>query len=98
MEKDERRAYSTALLNCSIHRRRIAACPLAFGETGVKARAKSVMNYKKPAFWVILITLVVSIIVAVCFLTNPVNELPITMHLDYVSRIRADLKFLAKLC
>ena len=93
MEKDERRAYSTALLNCSIHRRRIAACPLAFGETGVKARVKSVMNYKKPAFWVILIALVVSIIVAVCFLTNPVNELPITMHLDYVSRTRADLKF-----
>lgn len=74
MEKDERRAYSTALLNCSIHRRRIAACPLAFGETGVKARVKSVMNYKKPAFWVILIALVVSIIVAVCFLTNPKNE------------------------
>ena len=38
MEKDERRAYSTALLNCSIHRRRIAACPLAFGETGVILR------------------------------------------------------------
>ena len=74
MEKDERRAYSTALLNCSIHRRRIAACPLAFGETGVKTRVKSVMNYKKPAFWVILIALFVSIVVAVCFLTNPKSE------------------------
>ena len=74
MEKDERRAYSTALLNCSIHRRSIAACPLAFGEVGVKARVKSVMNYKKPAFWVILIALVVSVVVAVCFLTNPKSE------------------------
>ena len=96
MEKDERRAYSTALLNCSIHRRRIAACPLAFGETGVKARVKSVMNYKKPAFWVILIALVVSIIVAVCFLTNPKETLPITMTADYVNRTRADLRFYFK--
>ena len=35
MEKDEMRAYSTALLHCSVHRRRIAACPLAFGEVGL---------------------------------------------------------------
>ena len=71
MGKEARRAYSTALLNCSIHRRRIAACPLAFGETGVKTRVKSVMNYKKPAFWVILIALVICIIISICFLTDP---------------------------
>ena len=87
MEKDERRAYSTALLNCSIHRRRIAACPLAFGETGVKARVKSVMNYRKPAFWVILITLVVSIIVAVCFLTNPKSEEEDTSGYDLIEMV-----------
>ncbi|MBR6528257.1 MAG: hypothetical protein IKT45_10015, partial [Lachnospiraceae bacterium] len=74
MDKDARRAYSTALLNCSIHRRSIAACPLAFGETGVKARVKSVMNYKKPAFWVILIALILSVVVVVCFMTNPEKE------------------------
>ena len=93
MEKEERRAYSTALLNCSVHRRRIAACPLAFGETGVKARVKSVMNYKKPAFWVILTALIISIIVAVCFLTNPKDVPPITMTADYVNREQAYLKF-----
>ena len=87
MEKDERRAYSTALLNCSIHRRRIAACPLAFGETGVKARVKSVMNYKKPAFWVILIALIVSVIVAVCFLTNPKTEEDDTSGYDLIEMV-----------
>ena len=87
MEKDERRAYSTALLNCSIHRRRIAACPLAFGETGVKARVRSVMNYKKPAFWVILIALAVSIIVAVCFLTNPKSEEEDSSGYELVERV-----------
>lgn len=71
MRPDDRRAYSTALLNCSVHRRRIAACPVAFGEVGVKARIRNVMNYKKPAFWVILAALLISTVVAVCFLTDP---------------------------
>ena len=74
MEKDEMRAYSTALLHCSVHRRRIAACPLAFGETGVKERIKRVMNYKKPAFWIIIAAIVTCVAVAVCFLTNPKEE------------------------
>ena len=74
MEKDEMRAYSTALLHCSIHRRRIAACPLAFGEVGVKERIKRVMNYKKPAFWIIVTAVVICVAVAICFLTNPSND------------------------
>ncbi len=71
MEKDEMRAYSTALLHCSVHRHRIAACPLAFGEVGVKERIKRVMNYKKPAFWIIVAAIIICVVVAVCFLTNP---------------------------
>jgi len=71
MDKDEIRAYSTALLDCSVHRRRIAACPLAFGEVGAKERIKRVMNYKKPAFWIIILFVVVSILVSVLLLTNP---------------------------
>ena len=69
--KDQRADYSQALLACSVSRRMIAACPLAFGEVGVKERVKSVMNYKKPAFWVVVISVVVCMAVAVCFLTNP---------------------------
>lgn len=68
---EEKKAYSTALLRCSVNSRRITACPLAFGEVGVKARIKSVLNYKKPAFWVVLITLVVSTVLAVGLLTSP---------------------------
>ena len=71
MEKDEKRSYSTALLNCSVNRRRIAACPLAFGEVGVKERVKTVMNYKKPAFWIVVTAVALCIVVAVSFLTNP---------------------------
>lgn len=71
MGPDERRAYSTALLHCSIRRHRIAACPLAFGEVSVKERVKSVMNYKKPAFWMVALAIATCIVLAVCFLTNP---------------------------
>lgn len=74
MEKDEMRAYSTALLHCSVHRRRIAACPLAFGEVGVKERIKRVMNYKKPAFWIVVLLIVVSVLVSALLLTNPTAE------------------------
>ena len=76
MEKDEKRAYSTALLNCSVNRRRIAACPLAFGEVGVKERVKTVMNYKKPAFWIVIAAVALCIVVAVSFLTNPKDNGP----------------------
>ena len=69
-------AYSRALLACSVPRRLITACPLAFGETGVKARIKSVLNYKKPAFWLVLAAVIASAVVAVCFLTDPKREDP----------------------
>ena len=74
MDKDEMAAYSQALLDCSFPRRRIAACPLAFGEVGVKERVKGVLNYKKPAFWIILIAIIACIVLAVCLMTDPKNS------------------------
>lgn len=71
LNQEERRGYSTALLNCSIRRRPVAPCPLAFGEAGVKSRVKAVMHYKKPAFWVVVIALIACMGAAVCFLTTP---------------------------
>lgn len=74
LNNEQRADYSEALLACSVNRRMIAACPLAFGEVGVKDRIKSVLNYKKPAFCIIIVAVIASITVAVCFLTNPVNS------------------------
>jgi hypothetical protein len=71
LDHDARADYSQALLTCSVNRRMIAACPLAFGEVGVKDRVKSVLNYKKPAFWIIIAAVVACVAVAVCFLTDP---------------------------
>lgn len=71
LNNEQRADYSQALLSCSIKRRMITACPVAFGEVGVKNRVKSVLNYKKPAFWMIILSFVLLVAVAVCFLTNP---------------------------
>ena len=74
LDNKQRGDYTQALVACSVNRRMIAACPLAFGEVSVKERVKSVMNYKKPAFWVIIISVIVCVGVAVCFLTNPKQD------------------------
>lgn len=74
MGAEIKKDYSNALINCSVPRKSIAACPLAFGETGVKSRIKSVLNYKKPAFWIIIVAIIASIVLAVCFLTNPIDN------------------------
>lgn len=70
-DMDEKKAYSNALLAISMNHRQAMVCPLAFGEVGVKARVKSVLHYKKPAFWVLVTAVVACVVVAVCFLTDP---------------------------
>lgn len=65
-----KKTYSQALLNSTVKRRVIAACPVAFGEVSVKERVKNVLDYKKPAFWVLAAAVLACIIVPVCFMTQ----------------------------
>lgn len=74
MDKESVAAYSEALLCCSAPQKRITVCPLAFGEVGVKSRVKNVLNYKKPAFWVILIALILSVALVVFLMTDPTSK------------------------
>ncbi len=71
MDKDRKKLYSEALISCSAPKKYITACPLAFGETGVKSRIRNVLNYKKPTLWIIIAALTVSIVLSACFMTNP---------------------------
>ena len=73
---EEKKSYSAALLRCSINSRPITACPLAFGEVGVKQRVRSVLHYKKPAFWIILLAVVLTVVLAVGLLTDPESPTP----------------------
>lgn len=70
LEKEESIAYSQTLLSCSVSRRSIFMCPLAFGEVSVKDRIKYVLNYKKPALWIVIIGILVCLVVGICFLTG----------------------------
>ncbi len=71
MDGQHKKDYSEALLQCSMPRHLITACPLAFGEVGAKQRIKAVLSYKKPAFWVIVIVLLLCAALALGFLTDP---------------------------
>ena len=74
MDESAVKTYSTVLLACSMPRKAVITCPLAFGEVGVKERVRNALRYKKPAFWVVAASVTVCIVVAVCFLTNPPTD------------------------
>lgn len=69
-----KKPYSEALLDCSVKQRYISVCPLAFGETGVKQRIKNVLKYKKPAVILIVISIIIAGVAAICFLSDPKEE------------------------
>ena len=73
LDNEERANYTQALVACSTNHCMIVPCPVAFGEVGVKERVKSIMNYKRPALWINILTVISCVAVAVCFLTNPVT-------------------------
>ena len=72
--EDQKRPYSNALINCSAPAKLISACPLAFGEGKLRSRIKSVLHYKKPTLWIILLCLIVGIVITAVFLTDPMKE------------------------
>ena len=74
--REQRAAYSQALLQCTVKCRRFAACPVFFGEAGVKERVLQVLRYKKAKIGILITALLVCGVVAVCFLTDPVSETP----------------------
>lgn len=87
---DERKEYSQTLLDLSVKRKTISACPLAFGEVGVKERIKNVLNYKKPAFWVIVVALVACVLATVFFVTNPKEKEPFENDVIKVVKIESE--------
>ena len=71
MDTEDKKVYSRVLLSFSDPSHRIAAGPLAFGEIGVKKRIQSVLNYRKPAFWMVGLAILALVVTSLCFLTNP---------------------------
>ena len=74
LKDNEKADYSEALLSLGIKSRVISACPLAFGEVSVKSRVSAISKYKKPATTVIVASLAICTIFALCFLTYKKNK------------------------
>lgn len=74
LDGEKRCEYSQTLLDLGKKAKQISACPLAFGEVGVKERIKNILNYKKPAFWLVVVALVSCVAVSVLFVMDPKEE------------------------
>ena len=74
MRTDEKKKYSEVLLSCSTSGKMNAATPLAFGEVAVKSRIKSVLSYKKPTIWIMVVAIIAGVALMVGFMTNPVKN------------------------
>jgi len=66
--------YTASLLSLATGKHIIAGMPLAFGEGNTKGRIHNLANWKKPAFWVVLLAVVACVVLAVCLLTNPNSD------------------------
>ena len=71
MDVEDKKKYSKSLLLCSNPRHYISACPVAFGEVGVKERIKKIVDYRKPSVWIIGIGIVICLVMVFGFMTNP---------------------------
>ena len=99
----DRAAYSQALLDCGSGRHLYLTMPLAFGEVGIKQRVKAVLSYKKPTLWVLIGAILVSSVLAVCFLTDPKEKpgpsadgrVTVLESTGNDSRVRLDVKELS---
>lgn len=71
MGNEIKKEYSLTLLSSSVGWEKINGYPLAFGESNVKSRIKNVLSYKRPAFWVIITSLIVVLVVSIGLISNP---------------------------
>ena len=88
MSKADAARYAEALLHCSSKQRFVSACPLAFGESGVKSRIKYALSYKKPALWVMVLCVLASVTLTACFLTDPLTDTPEAQASDVTLSIK----------
>lgn len=65
-----KQAYSTSLLSLATGRRLINGSPLAFGEGNVKGRIKNILNFKKPAALVMVVSIILVAALVIGFTSN----------------------------
>ena len=74
MPLDRRKAYSYALLSAGKRMSGIFVSPVAFSEVNLKQRIKKVLSYRNPGVWITATGIVICVLVAVFFMTDPAPE------------------------
>ena len=74
MDEDIKKPYANSLLLLATGRHILNGSPLAFGEGNVRGRIKNVLNYKKPRFWVVLVSFIILICTCIVLLSNPIRS------------------------
>ena len=73
MDDKQRADYSQALLNFATLKHNKIFCPVSFGEIGIKARVKNILNYRKKPVWIAGIAATVCVVVAVILFLVPLG-------------------------
>lgn len=72
---DVKKDYSASLLTLATGRRIVSGTPLAFGEGDTKGRIKNVLNYRKPGFWAVSVSVLAIVFMVIGLITSP-KDLP----------------------
>ncbi len=84
--------YALSLLSLASDHRVLGGTPLAFGEGDASGRIRNVLNYKKPAVWVITVILAVCLAVGIACIANPRQSVydpndPVLRYADYGMKV-----------
>lgn len=74
MNKDVKVSYANSLYSFAAGKHILNGSPIAFAEGSVKGRIKNVLTYKKPAFWVLIGSVLIVLVLGLGLLTNPISK------------------------
>ena len=72
LDREKIAFYGETLLRLGTRKTAFSGGPLAFGEHCTKGRIINVLNYKKPAFWIITPAVFATVTTAILLLANPI--------------------------
>ncbi len=70
-DKENRKKYANAIFEIGVNKVRLSACPVAFGEVGIKQRIKNAVSYRKATKLIIFISVFLCVLIALLFMTEP---------------------------
>lgn len=74
MDHCQRKDYACTLLLCAAPKGTFPVCPVAFSQSGIKARIANILQTKNTKLWVCLLAVMLAIIFVCCFATSPKSE------------------------